>query len=457
MRSRRIVFFILWAVSLWAVLYSGMAVFYYGFLLFSIVCLFSLVQLILSFWSFSLRTNISVHAAEKGQPFTWKLLPKAIHLPIAHVKISIRNPTISDSELPLLNYYISPSFRKTTPVRISITASYCGMFPLEVAEVEIFDIFGLWHIRVSPAHYLNKNPIYVTVLPDASASLHSDLLYDEIALPLRRTRERAEAVGVREYMRGDNMRSIHWKYSARIGKLHVKEYEKGAKEQHLIYLDLTDTPLTGEAAVQCKDQMLCSAASLCHVLLKEQIPLVILSYSSRNKGRFSLVHANDWDPARLFLAQREFVREIPSEYKETVAGFVLGEKSTLTVFTMAVTATSLSFLTYRAGDYSSVSVCFIPQEGYDREQQAIAHLLSDKGIQTSFLPAAKIPAPKDAAPKASEPDSFGDEHYTDYSAGYSGIYSEQRGDPEAAPDSVYAARHPVEEIESPSSGSEESI
>ena len=395
MRGRRIGFLLLWALSLWALLYSGMAVYYYVFFLFTIVFVLSVLQLLVSYSSFSMRTNLTSRVAEKGQPFSWKLLPKARHLSIAHARISVRIPETSAAQTPLRDFYVSPSFLKTTPVNIAVTSPYCGSLPLLVTGIEITDIFGLWHIKSSPDRYLVINPIFVTVLPSTSTFLPSDILYDEIMLPVRRTRERAEVVGVREYERGDNMRSIHWKYSARIGKLHVKEYEKGAKELHLIYLDLTDSPLSGEAAVKSKDLMLCSAASLCHALLIEQIPMLILGYSPKNDGRFSLVHSNAWEAARCFLAQCEFTNEIPSEYKELIAGYVLAEKSTLTVFTMAVTAAPLSFLTYRAGDYSSVSVCFIPQSGYQAEQQALSHLCSDKGIQTILLSAptsAPLPA-----------------------------------------------------------------
>lgn len=402
MTARRITFFLLWALSLWAVLYSGMVIYYYIFFLFIIAFLISVIQLAVSFFSFSMRTNLTSRLAEKGQPFSWKLLPKARSLPVAHAKISVRLPDVSKAHTPERDFYVSPSFQHTIPVNLNITSPYSGMFPLEVSGIEITDIFGLWKIKVPPGRYLTKNPLYVTVLPDASTFLPSDLLYDEIMLPVRKTRERAEPVGVREYMRGDNYRSINWKYSARLGKLHVKEYEKGAKELHLVYLDLTDTPLTGEAAISARDQMLCSAASLCRRLLYEQIPMVILGYSAKKNGRFSLIHANAWEGARIFLAQREFVSEVPSEYKELIAGYILTEKSTLTVFTMAVSAEPLSFLTYRAGDYSSVSVCFIPQHGFESKQQTLAHLYSDKGIQTILLP---LPAPP-AAPAKKEAESL---------------------------------------------------
>jgi len=404
MIRRRIGFLVLGLLSLWAVLYSGMAVFYYVFFLFAIVFVLSLLQVLLSFLSFRLRTNISSFTAEKGAPFSWKLLSKGRFLPVAHAKVHVRFPDISETNEYYRDYYVSPAFLDTTPVNITITSPYCGKFPLEVTGIEITDIFGLWHIKSLPKRYLPQNPIHVTVLPDTSALLHGDLLYDEIMLPVRRTKERAEAVGIREYTRGDNMRSIHWKYSARMGKLHVKEYEKGSKELHLIYLDVTDSPLKGTAAVMAKDQLLCSAASLCHALLIEQIPMVILAYSSKSNGRFSLIHKSEWENARLFLAQSEFNEEIPSDYKEMIAGYILAEKSTLTVFSMAVTASPLSFLSYRSGDYSSVSVCFIPQLGFNTEQQGLVHLYADKGIHTLLLsPPMQPPSPASPAPSPASP------------------------------------------------------
>jgi hypothetical protein len=83
-----------------------------------------------------------------------------------------------------------------------------------------------------------------------------------------------------------------------------------------------------------------------------------------------------------------------------IAGYILAEKSTLTVFSMAVTASPLSFLSYRSGDYSSVSVCFIPQLGFNTEQQALVHLYADKGIHTLLLSPPMPPSPVSPASPA---------------------------------------------------------
>lgn len=388
MIARRIAFFSLFLVSLWGILYTGMPLYYYIFSMFVIVLLLSVMQISLSIMSFNLRTSLSNPVVEKNQSFVWQLVPRAMHVPIAHAKISVKIPAFSsDRTLPSL-FSVSPSYKKSSPAYVHITPIYCGRFALRVHRVSFFDFLGLWYISFNANRFLFLNPVVVTVLPDTSSFLYTALLYDEIMLPVRRTRDRAEPVSVRAYEAGDNIRSIHWKYSARVGSLHVKEYEKGAKELHLIYIDLTAPVISGEDADAAKDQLFCGVSSLCHFLLREQIPLMILSYGSENDRRYDLLHAYQFDAARLHIASREFVKEIPSEYKEEIANYVLAQKATLTVFSMSVTIEPLSFLTYRSGDYSSVSLCLIPQRGHESKQSDLADLLADKGLKTLLLPSS---------------------------------------------------------------------
>lgn len=391
MRARRIGIFLLLILDVWALLYSGKTVYYLIFLLLMTLFLISGVQLLLSFLSFRLRINLSSRTVEKRQLFTLKLLAKAKHLPVAYARISIRMPDFSKKNKSESEFLVSPGYGKTVILPVNIEFPYAGKYPLTVSSTDLFDIFGLWKLPIRPAYYLSENPVMITVLPDTTYFLPYEQLYDDIVLPIRKTRERAEAVGVREYGRGDDMRSVHWKYSARVGKLHVKEYEKGARELHLVYLDLTDTHLKGEDDAACKDMLLCSAASLCRTLLREQVPMMILGYDEKNSGQFSLTRPSRWDEARAYLAQRDFYSEIPAVYKETIANYVMREKSTLTIFSMSVTSEPLSFLTYRAADYSSVSLCLIPQEGYKADQQSLVHYFSDRGIRTVLLPERETP------------------------------------------------------------------
>lgn len=74
----------------------------------------------------------------------------------------------------------------------------------------------------------------------------------------------APAGAVREFRHGDTVRQVHWKQSARQGKLLVNQYEAPRRRDlHLVFVDVTDNYLSAEtfevavsAAVTVADRML---------------------------------------------------------------------------------------------------------------------------------------------------------------------------------------------------------
>jgi len=386
MRLRRIVFFVLWVVVTWALLYTGKPLYFFVFALMALTVILALLHLLICILSFRLRTNLNPRTAEKNRPIGWKLLPKSAFFPIAHVGLYVRFPDLGDAEKTRAKYYASPPFRRSEPVEVSISSPYSGSFNLEIPMVEFTDIFGLFRVRIAAKRFLSRTSDLVYVLPDTALMMREAMMYDVIIQPIRRTRERAEAVGVREYRQDDDFRSIHWKYSARIGKLHVKEFEKGAKDLHIIYIDLVESPLPGEAGFAARDYLLCAVAGFCRELLMEQIPIMLLAYSDNGNSEYPLTHAGRMHAARIFLARQTFVTEVPSEFQTSVANFALREKATMTIFSMAVTAPSLSFLMLKSADFSSVALCLVPQHGFEDEQRVLAHRFSDRGVYSMLLP-----------------------------------------------------------------------
>ena len=386
MLLRRISFFLIWAVDAWALFYTGKPLYFYIFALMGILFIISVLNLLFVTLSFRLRTNLNPRTAEKNQPIGWKLLPKSHFFPIANVGLTVRFPELKASMDSTARYNASPASMKTDPIQVRIESPYSGNFRLEVYKVDFTDVFGLWRLRLPAKYYLSNKYDLVYVLPDTNLLLRAAMRYEDIVVPIRKTRERAEAVGVREYRLDDDFRHINWKYSARIGKLHVKEYEKGAKALHIVYLDLVDSVLSGEGLFKSRDYMLCAVASFCSELLREQIPVMILAYSAEGKSEYPLTHAGRWRAARIFLSRQFFVSAIPADYQTTVANYAVREKATMTIFSMATELQSLSFLTQKSADFTSVALCMIPQKGQEEKQLALTHRFSDNGIYSIILP-----------------------------------------------------------------------
>jgi uncharacterized protein (DUF58 family) len=346
----------------------------------------SVLHLLFAALSFRLRTNLNPKTAEKNQPIGWKLLPKSRIFPIAYVGLTVRFPELKSSMDTSARYLASPAALKTDPVQVSIESPYSGNFRLEVQKVDFTDVFGLWRLRLPAKYYLPRKYDLIYVLPDSNLLLRAAMRYEDIVAPIRRTRERAESVGVREYRQDDDFRHIHWKYSARIGKLHVKEYQKGAKDLHIVYMDLVDSVLPGEGKFKSRDYLLCAVASFCSELLHEQIPVMILAFSSDGKSEYPLVHAGRLRAAKIFLSRQIFTSSIPAEYQTTIANYAVREKATMTIFSMATELQSLSFLTQKSADFTSVALCLIPQKGFEEKQMTLTHRFSDNGIYSIILP-----------------------------------------------------------------------
>ena len=73
---------------------------------------------------------------------------------------------------------------------------------------------------------------------------------------------RGEFFGLREYRDGDDRRSIHWRSSARTGRLLVREYEEEAQQRATVLVDNALPEDAGDDAVDALERAISLAASL---------------------------------------------------------------------------------------------------------------------------------------------------------------------------------------------------
>ncbi len=112
-----------------------------------------------------------------------------------------------------------------------------GVYPLGPLKLRVSDPFGIFEGRRTIA---GSQPliVYPRVQP-------LDYLPLPLNLPLGSVRTRRSSpedfsslAGVRPWRAGDNPRRVHWKTSARRGRLHVREFELAATADVHIFLDL---------------------------------------------------------------------------------------------------------------------------------------------------------------------------------------------------------------------------
>lgn len=111
-----------------------------------------------------------------------------------------------------------------------------GAFPLGPTRLVSGDVFGLFsNERVIPAqHELLVMPLTVDLTRFPSPQ---GVFPGGRAILQRATEVTPQAAGVREYIPGDGLRSIHWPTTARRGRLMVKEYEQDPQADVWVVLD----------------------------------------------------------------------------------------------------------------------------------------------------------------------------------------------------------------------------
>lgn len=225
-------------------------------------------------------------------------------------------------------------------INFTLTARRRGHYPVGPIRVTLGDAFGLYE-----GHREFTSRALVTVFP----RVHQiDGLHVPLSQPFGpvRTRERAfedpsNQAEIRDYRPGDNPRHIHWKTSARMGELMLREYELNANTQMVLFPDLsqaaqagapeTNGPSTVESTVEI-------TASLAALGLRRQIDIGLVCHA---QDRFAVAPGRT---QRTFTEILEVLARVEAEGRLPLERVIereaahLSGKSTLVVITPRLSA-----------------------------------------------------------------------------------------------------------------------
>ncbi len=136
-----------------------------------------------------------------------------------------------------------------------------GRYPLGPLMGEATDLFGLFRFsrRISDAKNVLiyppvlELPFFLVKSQSEPGILHSEWLQDETAGAIS---------GVREYVPGDSLNRVHWRSTAHLGKLVVKEFDIDLSEKIWIILDLNEESNCGLGAEATEEYGVIISASL---------------------------------------------------------------------------------------------------------------------------------------------------------------------------------------------------
>ncbi len=144
-----------------------------------------------------------------------------------------------------------------------------GYYPIGPMTLQTGDLLGIIdrrQVKVASEHII----IYPQVVPLQQLGLPTRS--PQVALPARSPlfEDPTRVRGVRDYVRGDSPRRIHWTATASTGRLLVKQYQPSIARETLIYLDLDEASYGQRQRYTATELAIVTAASIAnHIIVRE--------------------------------------------------------------------------------------------------------------------------------------------------------------------------------------------
>ena len=143
-----------------------------------------------------------------------------------------------------------------------------GTFRIEPMIVQTGDPFGFFEAAATVGRSTVVT-VFPRVIPLPRWRLPSANLEGNHSMPERAIQTTPLATTVRPYAPGDSFNRIHWRTTARLGEIQVKEFDLEQTADVWLYVDLESDIQAGEGDISTVEESLRVAASIAHDALTE--------------------------------------------------------------------------------------------------------------------------------------------------------------------------------------------
>jgi len=252
MRKYRLLFLCLWVLSLVGISFFGGVISYGFFFGISLLPIVSLAYLVCVYLHFKIYQELGNRNMVCGQPEDYFfILQNESFFAFTGVSVRLFSRFSYVEELPGdVEYELLPGDRFT--YRTRLVCRYRGEYEVGIKEVVVTDFLRLFRVR-----YANPGAIKALVSPKL-VQLEELKGLEEFQAPLQReTFAGTEPdILVRNYIEGDSLKQIHWKATAREGKLLTRIRTGEEKQGISLFCDMTRFGGKAEEYLPLENKML---------------------------------------------------------------------------------------------------------------------------------------------------------------------------------------------------------
>ena len=269
MKRNRIIYGILWILSLTGISFFGGTVSYGIFVTLTFLPLVLLIYLLFVYVFFHIFQQIDNKHLVAGRmvPFYFTLMNE-YHFGFCSIKIKFYS---SFSDISGLDDDTEYELLPKTGIRkyTQLVCRYRGEYEVGIKTVEITDFLRLIRIR-----YKNREPLRVYVRPDLveltkieSLDLSQTMFKNSLVNPIE------PDIEVRKYENGDDIRMINWKASARSGELLVRKMTAQEREGVSILMDTKRYSEDMAEYLPLENKLLELTIALAYFFVRKNIPV----------------------------------------------------------------------------------------------------------------------------------------------------------------------------------------
>ena len=164
--------------------------------------------------------------------------------------------------------------RKDTGVTYPIVMEYCGRFQVDVREITLMDVLGIFVIKKE----IDTGAECLVFPKGAERNMEAGRIYLRGVTEAMESREKgydfSDISGIREYIPGDKLQNIHWKLSVKKDELMVKERVSVSAMQLNVLMDLANNEQ------MCAEGVLELADSITKAFVLQNLPFTVYYYST---------------------------------------------------------------------------------------------------------------------------------------------------------------------------------
>ena len=226
---------------------------------------------------------------------------RKILYPNVKLTLNIKNPITKEQSVLKFDNSVLP--KGSVKNSFDFKSSFCGTVSFSVESIKVYDLFGIAFRKIEC-----KKCDYITVLPEIFTTDFSSEYFDSNNFDELET----EKIGndlynisyMREYQKGDSIKRIHHKLSAKLDELIVKQgVENEQKKARIVFDSFLNKELTAKQADKKAEEFI----SKCFAFVENNVKLEILVYINGKITTFEIETEDDLYSAVPEILKVEFV------------------------------------------------------------------------------------------------------------------------------------------------------